>query len=52
MNMTQQATGTFEVTMQPQGGPGSLAGIADTLKINIEGGKHFYEFEYSLATSQ
>mgnify|MGYP003434344887 len=39
------------ITVVPDSGTEELVGIAGTLKINIEGGKHFYEFEYSLATS-
>lgn len=32
----------------PDSGTGELAGLSGKLSINIEGGKHFYEFEYSL----
>jgi hypothetical protein len=42
--------GKFEINVYvvPGTGSGELAGISGTLKIIIEGGKHFYEFEYSL----
>jgi Protein of unknown function (DUF3224) len=42
--------GKFEINVYvvPGTGTGDLAGISGTLKIIIEGGKHFYEFEYSL----
>ena len=43
--------GKFEmnVTVVPDSGTGELAGISGKMKIIIEVGKHFYEFEYSLA---
>jgi hypothetical protein len=36
------------ITVVPDSGTGELAGIAGTMTIKIEGGKHFYEFEYTL----
>jgi hypothetical protein len=36
------------VKVAPGSGAGELAGISGKLDIKIEGGKHFYEFEYSL----
>lgn len=46
--------GKFEISVYvvPGTGTGELAGISGTLKIIIEGGKHFYEFEYSLPPSK
>jgi hypothetical protein len=39
----------LEVTVVPDSGTGALAGLAGTLKIIIaEGGKHSYDFEYTL----
>ena len=39
----------LEVTVVPDSGTGELVGLAGTLKINIaEGGKHSYDFEYTL----
>lgn len=39
----------LEVTVVPDSGTGELAGIAGRLKIIIaEGGKHSYDFEYTL----
>jgi len=39
----------LEVTVVPDSGTGDLVGIAGTLKIIIaEGGKHSYDFEYTL----
>ncbi len=40
---------SLEVTVVPDSGTGELAGLAGTLKIIIaEGGKHSYDFEYTL----
>jgi hypothetical protein len=36
----------MDVTVVPDSGTDELAGIAGTMKIIIEGGKHSYEFEY------
>jgi hypothetical protein len=36
------------VTVVPDSGTDQLAGLAGTLTIIIEGGKHSYDFEYSL----
>jgi len=38
----------LNVTVVPDSGTGELTGIAGTLNIKIEGGKHFYNFEYTL----
>ena len=38
----------MNIIVVPGSGTGELAGIAGTFVIKIEGGKHFYEFEYSL----
>jgi len=39
----------LEVTVVPDSGTGELVGLAGTLKIIIaEGGKHSYDFEYTL----
>jgi hypothetical protein len=39
---------SLTVKVVPDSGTGELAGITGTLEIKIEGGQHFYEFEYSL----
>lgn len=36
------------VTVVPDSGTGELEGIAGTLTIRIDGGKHFYDFDYTL----
>jgi hypothetical protein len=43
-----QGESQLTVTVVPDSGTGELTGIAGTLIIKIEGGKHFYEFEYTL----
>jgi hypothetical protein len=41
----------MSVTVVPDSGTERLAGIAGKMTIKIEGGKHFYEFEYTLPES-
>lgn len=36
------------IVVIPDSGTGELTGIAGTLNIKIEGGKHYYEFDYTL----
>ena len=36
------------VTVVPDSGTGQLLGLTGTLTIKIEGGKHFYDFEYMI----
>jgi hypothetical protein len=43
-----RGTPQLSVTVVPDSGTGQLAGIAGTITIKIENGKHFYEFEYSV----
>ena len=38
---------TLSVTVVPDSGSGALTGIAGSMTIIIEGGKHSYEFEYT-----
>jgi uncharacterized protein DUF3224 len=40
------------ITVVPDSGTGELVGLAGTMTINIEQGKHSYEFDYTLAQSQ
>ncbi len=51
-----QHTGTMDrgarqlsVTVVPDSGSDELAGLAGRMDIRIEDGKHYYDFEYSLA---
>ena len=39
---------SLTVTVVPDSGTGQLAGLTGSMTIKIEGGKHFYEFEYAL----
>jgi len=39
---------TQNITVVPDSGTGQLAGIAAKMTINIVGGKHSYDFEYTL----
>jgi hypothetical protein len=39
----------LSITVVPDSGTGELAGLAGKMTINIVDGKHFYEFEYTLA---
>jgi hypothetical protein len=38
----------LSVTVVPDSGTGELVGLAGVLAITIEGGKHSYDFEYTL----
>jgi hypothetical protein len=37
------------MTVVPDSGAGDLVGLAGTMAIIVEGGKHSYEFDYTLA---
>jgi Protein of unknown function (DUF3224) len=39
----------LSVTVVPDSGTGQLAGLAGQMTINIVDGKHFYDFEYTIA---
>jgi len=38
----------LDIRVVPDSGTGALQGLAGTLGIEITGGKHFYDFEYTL----
>lgn len=42
----------LSITVVPDSGTSDLVGLAGKMTINIVDGKHFYEFEYTLAQSQ
>lgn len=42
---------SLSITVVPGSGTGQLAGISGSMNIRIEGGKHFYDFDYSLPDS-
>ena len=48
MTPTSQAS---TITVIPGSGTGELEGLAGTMSIRIEDGRHFYEFEYTLPSS-
>jgi hypothetical protein len=39
---------TLSVTVVPDSGADELVGLSGTLMIRIEGGKHFYDFDYAI----
>jgi len=43
-----RGTPVLSVNVVPDSGTGELTGIAGSLRIIIEGGKHSYEFDYTL----
>lgn len=42
----------LSVTVVPDSGTGDPASLAGEMQIKISGGKHFYEFSYSLAENR
>ena len=40
---------SLKITVVPDSGTGELTGLTGTMGIDIAGGKHTYEFEYSIA---
>ena len=44
-----RGTAQLSVTVVPDSGTGQLAGLAGTMTINVVDGKHFYDFEYTIA---
>lgn len=45
-----RGTPALSVTVVPDSGTGELAGISGTMTISIIDGKHFYEFDYAIAS--
>ena len=44
-----RGTPELSVTVVPDSGTEDLTGLSGTLMIRIEGGKHFYDFDFALA---
>jgi len=44
-----RGTPQLTVTVVPDSGTDQLVGLSGKMKINIVDGKHFYEFDYTLA---
>jgi hypothetical protein len=49
--MIDKARPSLTVSVIPDSGTGELSGISGAMSINIEAGKHSYEFEYRLPES-
>jgi hypothetical protein len=47
-----RGTPQLSITVVPDSGTGQLVGLAGKMSINIEGGKHSYEFEYTLTDAR
>ena len=45
-------TPALKITVVPDSGTGQLVGLAGTMNIRIDNGKHFYEFDYTLPDSK
>lgn len=43
---------SLSVTVVPDSGTGDLVGLSGRMDIIIEGGKHFYSFDYSFAPTE
>jgi hypothetical protein len=43
---------SLSVTVIPDSGTDELLGLAGRMQIRIEGGKHFYDFDYTLDKSR
>jgi Protein of unknown function (DUF3224) len=41
---------SLSITVVPDSGTGELAGLAGRMTIVVEGGKHSYEFEYTISS--
>ena len=48
MGLMKSGAPQLTITVVPDSGTGALAGITGSMVIKIEGGKHFYEFDYAL----
>jgi hypothetical protein len=46
-----RGTPSLVITVVPDSGTEELTGLAGTMTISITGGKHFYEFEYTLPSA-
>jgi hypothetical protein len=44
-----RGTPQLSLTVVPDSGTGQLTGVAGSMTIKIADGKHFYEFDYTLA---
>jgi hypothetical protein len=44
--------GQLTITVVPDSGTDQLEGLTGKMSIRIEGGQHYYDFEYRLATKR
>jgi Protein of unknown function (DUF3224) len=49
--MTKAGAADLQVVVAPDSGTGELEGLSGTLTIRVEGGKHYYDLDYSLPKS-
>jgi hypothetical protein len=49
--MTKAGSADLQVIVAPDSGTGELEGLTGTLNIRVEGGKHDYDFNYTLPAS-
>jgi len=47
-----RGTPQLEVSVVPDSGTGGLEGLTGSMQINIDGGRHSYEFDYALGDAQ
>lgn len=47
-----RGTPSLNIIVVPDSGTDQLAGLTGSMRINIEGGKHSYEFEYALPAAK
>ena len=48
MGVMSGGSQTVTVLVVPDSGTGELAGLSGNMRIRIEGGQHFYDFDYEL----
>lgn len=46
--LMNRGTPSLSITVVPDSGIGALQGLSGRMDIRIEGGQHFYDFDYSL----
>ncbi len=46
--LMNRGTPSLVITVVPDSGSGELTGLAGRMGIRIEGGRHFYDFDYTL----
>jgi len=49
-SVLERGAATQSISVVPDSGSGQLTGLRGEMKIRIEGGDHYYDFDYSLPT--